>query len=510
MNFRRPTGFVVGFALALPALLPVLSLVAWSCAAGSFAKGIPSLEGWMLLARTAVLALGTALLACGLGIPAALRLLAIRRWRFPVLLATLLIPPTIHGLGWASVAAQFGALMRTVGGPDLVFQGTFAALWVNGIAFAPLAIGLSAAAFLQVDPALLEAARLFQPAPRAIRRILLGIAAPYLTIGFLLIFILSLQDFTVPALFSVPAYAMGIFARFAAERDPAALAAQALPLILAALPLFFLVSRAWKRLSGNQIGGPVQPLGGLGLGSPVTKLFADLWICLPALAPLLLLGLSFDITRWRTAVERALPDLGYSLELAALASVVAVVLGALLARQMDRMKRALPLLATLCLIPLVLPSVLPSIGVLKLMQILPPEWEDAGPFLAALCRVLPIAAFILLTARRRRDPGLLDAARLLGRSPRQRFLRIHVPMLVPAAAAAMVAAFTFTMGECAGMILVLPPGRSTLATRLFNLLHYGAGPDVAALSTLLSVLSGAAAALAVWAAKRGTRWRMRS
>lgn len=505
MKGHRGLGSALGLLAAAPALLPVLALGAWGLAAGSFAKGIPSLEGWLLLGRTAAFSLGTMLVACLLGIPAALRLLTARGWRLPVLLATLLVPPTIHGLGWASVAAQLGALARAYGGPDLVFQGTTAALWVNGIAFAPLATGLSAGAFLLVDPALLEAARVFQPTRRTLRRVLLGLAAPYLATGALLVFILSMQDFTVPALFSVPAYPMGIFARFAAERDPAALLAQSLPLIGAALPLLLLASRAWRGLAGHQIGGPVRPLGGLRFDHPL----ADGWILLPSLAPILLLALGFDAARWRMALERALPDLCYSLGLALTVAAAAVGLGALLARWLDGLGRALPPCAALLLTPLVLPSVLPAIGVLRLLQGLPLAWEDLGPFLAALGRALPIAALVLLAARRRRDPGLVEAARLLGRTPWRRFLHVHLPMLAPATAAVAVATFTLVLGECAGMILVLPPGRSTLATRLFNLLHYGAGPDVAALSTLLSALAGTAAALAVWTAKRSTRWRMR-
>ena len=509
MKGRRLLGSAAGLAAAVPVLVPLLALAAWSLAAGSFSRGIPTREGWLLLGRTAAFSLATALATGFLGVASALRLLTLRGWRLPLLLATLLVPPTIHGLGWASVAATLGALVRGWGGPDLVFQGTAAALWVDGIAFAPLATGLAAAAFLLVDPALLEAARGFQPEDSVLRRILLGLAAPYLATGALLVFLLCLQDFTVPALFSVPAYPMGIFARFAAERDPAALSAQALPLVAAALPLFLGAACAWKGLAGHQVGGPQRPLGGLRFERLCLGALADAWLCLPALAPLLLLALGFEAERWRLALARALPDLAYSLGLAAAVAASGVALGALLARQLDRLGRTMAFWAALLLVPLVLPPVLPAIGVLRLLQALPPAWEELGPYLASLCRILPVATLLFLGARRRRDPGLVEAARLLGRRPWQRLTRIHVPLLAPAAATAAVAAFTLVLGECGGMILVLPPGRSTLATRLFNLLHYGAGPEVAALSTLLSGLSGAAAALAIWAAKRSTRWRMR-
>jgi iron(III) transport system permease protein len=162
----------------------------------------------------------------------------------------------------------------------------------------------------------------------------------------------------------------------------------------------------------------------------------------------------------------------------------------------------------LIIAPLAIPAVLGSIGTLRLLQFLPQSWEELGPVVAGLSRALPLSALLFMAAFRRMDPELMDAARLLGQNRWQRYWRIHLPLLAPMAAASAVLAFALTLGECAGMILVLPPGRGTLATRLFNLLHYGAGPDVAALSTLLSLLALAVALLAAWAVQRGTDWRM--
>ena len=502
MRLHRLGALALPWLAALPALLPVAVFGLWGLGAGSLARGWPSGDSWLLLGRTALFALTTALAAGLLGTVSALRILTARGWRLPVLLATLLVPPAVHGLGWASVASELGALARATGGPDLVFQGTGAALWVNAIALAPLATSLCAAAFLLVDPGLLEAARVFQPAGRVTRRILAGLAAPHLAAALLLVFVLALQDFTVPALFSVPAYPMGLFARFASERDPGAVLVQALPLLAAALPLAVAAARTWKGLTGHRVGGPARPLGGLRPRSPVLDRVGDGWLLLPALAPLLLMAVGFDAARWGMAWSRALPDLVYSLALASVTAGMAMVLGAFLAPRMGHA------LALLVLVPLLLPPVLPSLGVLHLFQSLPPSWEPLAPVVAALARALPLAALLMAAARRRRDPGLEEAARLLGRNPWRRFRRITLPMAVPSAAAAAVAAFTLTLGECASLVLVLPPGRSTLATRLFNLLHYGAGPEVAALSILLSALSGTAAALAVGAVRRSTRWRM--
>lgn len=501
---------LVALAL-LPALLPPLAWLDWSLSGGSFAAGWPSAEGWGLFGRSCAFAAAAGALAAGLGVLGALRILSaptFRKTRTLAALSALLAPPAIHGLAWATVTAQGAAALRALGGPDAVLQGPGAALAVTVVAYGPLATGLALAALLQVDPELLSAGRLFQSEGRTTGRLLLGLAAPHLLLAAALVALLVLQDFTLPALFSMPTYVLGLFARFAAERDPAALLAQALPLLLAAVALSSGLARRLRPAAGHRPGGPTRPLGGLEpfRSRPGAALLADAWLLLPLLAPLLLLLLGWDGPRWAGALRRALPDLVYSLTLGMGASLLAAPAGWILASAAARADRGRTFAAGLFLLLLVLPTILPSLGVLRLLQALPRPMEGLGPLLAALARAIPAAALVCLGAELRRDPGLLEAARLLGR-PWAAFWRVRLPLGAPALAVSAVLAFALTLGECAGTILLLPPGRGTVATRLFNLLHYGASADVAALSALLALLALGAALLAAAWVQRAGRWR---
>jgi iron(III) transport system permease protein len=61
------------------------------------------------------------------------------------------------------------------------------------------------------------------------------------------------------------------------------------------------------------------------------------------------------------------------------------------------------------------------------------------------------------------------------------------------------------MGDVAASILVTPPGVTTVAIRVFGLIHYGVDDQVAALSLVTAVGSAAVAVAAVGLARRSLR-----
>ena len=77
--------------------------------------------------------------------------------------------------------------------------------------------------------------------------------------------------------------------------------------------------------------------------------------------------------------------------------------------------------------------------------------------------------------------------------------------MAPGLIVAGMTVFLLTIGELSATLLVLPPGRNTLAVKTYNLLHYGASDAVAGLCLLLVVtgwLAGLAAITALAARRR--------
>ena len=69
-------------------------------------------------------------------------------------------------------------------------------------------------------------------------------------------------------------------------------------------------------------------------------------------------------------------------------------------------------------------------------------------------------------------------------------------------------AFVMSVGELSASLLVLPPGVTTIAVRIFQLLHYGVDDRVAALA--LSVFVAMAAIAIFTAARSALRNRRRT
>ena len=68
-----------------------------------------------------------------------------------------------------------------------------------------------------------------------------------------------------------------------------------------------------------------------------------------------------------------------------------------------------------------------------------------------------------------------------------------MPLMLPALIGVWGLGFVFSLAEVDAIILVYPPGLTTLGVRLFSLMHYGPSSTVAALSVInvVMVLGGA-------------------
>jgi iron(III) transport system permease protein len=123
--------------------------------------------------------------------------------------------------------------------------------------------------------------------------------------------------------------------------------------------------------------------------------------------------------------------------------------------------------------------------------------------LASAARFAPFAALLLALHLRRIDWTLVEAARVFEKSRFRSRLRIDGRLAAPGILAAAALVFALAAGETAATLIVAPPGRETLALKIFGYLHYGAVEPVAGLCLFLA---GATLALGLLCARlAGTR-----
>lgn len=118
----------------------------------------------------------------------------------------------------------------------------------------------------------------------------------------------------------------------------------------------------------------------------------------------------------------------------------------------------------------------------------------APPVLAASIRALPLPILICFVAFRTLSGEVLDAAALDGAGPLRRIWSIGVRQRSLVFVVAWLVAFAIACGELSATIMVNPAGITTVAIRVFRLLHTGVRNQVAAvcLTSMLGFLLVAA------------------
>jgi len=121
-----------------------------------------------------------------------------------------------------------------------------------------------------------------------------------------------------------------------------------------------------------------------------------------------------------------------------------------------------------------------------------------APTVAIVFKALPIVTWMLWHGICALPKHLREAARLDGATTWQCWRFVVVPPLWPVITSAWLVALAWSLAELSVSILVVPPGVTTLAIRIFNLIHYGVEDRLAGLCLFTIVIL----LLLVWAMER--------
>ena len=453
-----------------------------------------------LLGKSLLFSAASALLASIAGLAAAMGLSFRLRGRFTRLrwvpLVLLSLPPSLHFLGWNLLASLFPA-------GELSGEGWAFAVWVQAMALLPLSAAFFLAGLHRINPEVLDAARVFALESRIWYRILFPILWPYLPGCLALVFLLSLTQYTIPALAGCTTWALEIFSRFAATHDVGTALFLSLPITLIGIPLLAVLLGKLRLICGQEFRGRtpdlIRPDGWPGaVGDAGLAL-----LLLQMGVPLFTLGIEASKGRpFQTMISR-LPELGYSLEISIAAACVAVLTGALLGGRLHRYNAVWTMPAIL---PLAIPAPLIGIGWNGLASSIFPARgcvEAMLPVAVLSSRFAPVAVLLFHAWSLKQERWLSDAVEIFKPDNLRPWLRIHLPMALPVLGAAAGLVLAFSLGELSATLMVLPPGRMSLAVFLYNALHYGATARVAATALML----GASCLLAgIFAFFASARW----
>jgi iron(III) transport system permease protein len=439
-----------------------------------------------LLSNTAVLGAGTALLSTVLGVPLGV---ALGRMSLPasgalriLLAAPALLPSYVVGLAWLSLGDS--TWMRTLPAGAIVLT----------VVLYPLSMLMTEAALRSIEPRLEEAASLVASPGRVLWHVTLPLARPSILASALLIFVLAISDFGVPALLRVRVFTTEIFTAFAALYDFNRATALSLPL----LGLSLLVAWIAVRLTGEQL--IVTRRGSAGELQPFDRwrVLALLLIACAVLMGLVVPIASLSVTAWQVDSWGAtLAGSGQaivnSLMLAAVGATLACAFGVILGYLRGRTGATLGVAADVSYIVLfAVPATITGvalIGIWNRSGVAGTVYGTRGMFvLVYLARFLPLAALAMAAGLRRVPASQEEAAAVSGVGWFKTLTRIMLPQIKLTYAAVWVIVFVLGFGELGASILVTPPGESTLPIRIYTLIANAPPEQVAALALLQAVV----------------------
>lgn len=423
-----------------------------------------------------------------------------------LLLASVALPPTVQALAWCQLLGAMGRRW----GLSLIGDWTTAAA-AQALSLLPFGTGLAMAALQSCDRRLIDAGRL-QAAPlRLVLRVAVPLARPLLLCGAVLIYLLSLLDYTLPSIFGVNVYAMEIFVSFSANHSVAEALWLCLPVLLLSLALLALVARLPRRLAQRPSStfprdGRLAPCVAWLFGS--AALAAGFALALPLLS---LMGALADPGSLIVTAINSTGDMLGTLQISLVATLLAVAVAILPAFTLAFAAASRSGLWALALLPYLLPPTLIGIGLIavRTQAAAGPEGGLLLVSAALATRLAPLALAVLAAFLLRQDPSLVEAALVSCRSRRQALWCILLPMTLPGLLAASSLVFVLSLGDVGTTLLLLPPGVESLAIKTYNYLHYGGSQAAAGLCLMLLALAVAAGAVpwSLWWLQRA--WRRR-
>jgi iron(III) transport system permease protein len=448
-------------------------------------------------------------LACGLGLAALAEYAPPRglSWLDPLILAPFLLPPYLTAVAWTLLAGPSGLLEQVIPGAAMslapILYSRFGIALVMAMHLAPLVYVMLRGAMAGLDSRLIRAARVHGAGPlRAVWTGLLPGLLPALAAGALIAFLAASEEFGVPAILG--SYAgvsvLSTTVEEAVTVWPVALSkAAGVGLVMCAIALL-----AWSAVRPLERAMPVAREGRERPARRGWSLWPVLaFILLATILPLAaILAASVEkavtsglhannltashyqtLFAWRSLGWQAMrTSLALSVAVAACGMALALASGWL--RQ--RLGRGGTLLDALAMLPMAMPGVVLSVGMILFWNA---AWNPLPVYgrlpilgLAYLTVTLPYAFRYAQAGLRQVPQALLDAAAVHGGKEFRVIRQVALPLVWPLLVAGGTVVFALSMRELVASVMLQPPGVQVISTYVFNQFEQGNVGDGMAMS----------------------------
>jgi iron(III) transport system permease protein len=435
-----------------------------------------------------------------------------------ILFIPFFIPPYIQAYAWTLLLGKRGILnvaamkLFALSKPLFTIYGVKGVIFILALSYFPVVFLLTLAGLESWDPSLEESCSLYCSRKNVARYISFPLISPYLISGFILSFIFSLSQFSVPALLEVKTYSVDLFAQISSFFNESRVALNSMPLFAITVLLIYLLSKMLQK--GYYFVTPAKTderkidlkKTGQFFGLSFSLIIVLLSIVFP-LGELIFQTKSVDILF--KAIASSKDAIIFSVLIAFIAATMAAALSFFLASKSADTRMEFPLKVASAFL-LMIPASIMAIGMIKLWNHKLSEFIYSSPVMIIFVFValfIPYGIFVLLSNFKQVDRSLEEAASLCGAGRPMVIKKVLYPLLKPGLWFSWIVAFTLCLGELTATILVIPPGRETISLRTFSLMHYGESSFIAA--TALIPIMIFALALAAFGLVRitGKAWK---
>lgn len=191
----------------------------------------------------------------------------------------------------------------------------------------------------------------------------------------------------------------------------------------------------------------------------------------------------FESREWRDATWT-------SFVAATLTMVISTVMGTLAAYSLHTSQSRLTrVLYATFMLPLIIPGILIAIGIFLLFARLGLNNTMTGLVLAHSVMAIPLVVITVASGLKSYDINQEMVARSLGASRAWAFLTVTLPQIQISVVSAALLAFITSLDEVVISLFIAGGENATLTRRMFNALRDEIDPTIAAISTLLILLS---------------------
>lgn len=181
----------------------------------------------------------------------------------------------------------------------------------------------------------------------------------------------------------------------------------------------------------------------------------------------------------------------FSLVLAVAATAASLLFGTAAAYALVR--RSVPgaeVVSAALMAPLVFPAVVVAVAILQYYTLIGVRGSFGALFAAHVLITLPYVVRSVLASLAGSDPALEEAARTLGADPWTAFAKATLPLIKPGLVAGGIFSFIVSFDNVPVSIFLVSVRQTTLPVKIFTAVEHGIDPGVAAISTMLIIITG--------------------